>query len=277
MGDKPDPIASVGGDTPHPAWSMDLSSMAFEHRCRVCSLSMWNMPLFLKIHSMVIVDGISKQAATKWVGKEIEEWNKNNPDQKKQTMSDAAVANHFKHHVPAPLAINAQVKKSLTLHDKGQVPFPPQVQKALESMNETVETKNLNELQKFHSLVDKVAERFEQLDKQIGSKTLTVENVAMFRALAELLGKLRKDSMTMRNQERMLTSAVTSALDTYSIGALQGVLKSFEILFQDYRKHFVDPAVADQFAIKLRSELAHNMIASAKVALDAIRQQLKTS
>lgn len=269
--------SSVGGHSPHAGYAIDLTSMAFQKLCKICQLSVWSMPLFLKVHEIVILEGLSKKAACTYVNTEIVAWNKANPTDKKTSISDAAVATHFKNHVPAPLSMNGQIKNSITLHDQGQVPYPPQLEKALKNMNNSVEVQNLDEFQKYHVLVEKVSTRFDQLDKQIGTKGLTVENVMMFRALADLLGKLRKDSMLMRNQERMLTAAVTSALDTYSIGALQGILKSMDQLFIDYKMFFTDPMMADQFMGKLREQLAQNMIASAKVALDAIRQQLKTS
>jgi hypothetical protein len=258
---------------------IDLTGMKMDKRCKVCVMHDWNMELFLKVHELRLVDNHSNQAVQKYANTEISEFNKTAGKGKGQTfLSDSSVSNHFSKHVPAPLAINAQIKTALQGSQYGQEAFPPKAEKALKKMEATVEQQNLDELQKFSTLVDRVALRFDQLDQNIPADgVLTMEHVASFRALAELLGRMRKDMIQLRNQDKILQTALTSVLDTFSLGATEAVLKGITLLMSDYSSQFKDPHTAEVLGAKLRELLGTSMIASAKTALQAVRQQLKTA
>jgi hypothetical protein len=257
---------------------IDLSGMKMDKRCKVCVMQIWNMQLFLEIHELRIMKGFSNQAIQKFVNTEISEWNKKNPSNGQVFLSDTSVSNHFSKHVPAHHTLNAKIKEGLMQHPFAKEPFPPGVEKALAKMEETVEQANMDELTKFYKLVNRVAERFEQMDDNIAkSGKLSMEDVASFRALAELLGKLHKDMIQLRNQDKILTTALTSVLDTFSIGATEAVLKGIDSLITEFEPQFKDPIMAKVLSSKLSSLLGTSMIASAKTALQVVRQSMKTA
>jgi hypothetical protein len=256
---------------------LDLSGMKMDKRCKVCMLSVWNMQLFLRVHEMRILDGHSNQGVQKFVNNEISEWNKQNPKAGQTFISDTSLNNHFSKHVLAQHAINAQIKQGLT-NTHSKEPFPPGVEKALMKMEATVEQQNLDQLQSFYLLVQRVAKRFEQLDENISKEgKLLMEDVASFRALAELLGRFHKDLIQLRNQDKILQQALTSVLDTFSIGATEAVLKGIEFLLTEFEPHFKDPIQAQILKAKLGALLGTSMIASAKTALQVVRNQMKTA
>jgi len=254
-----------------------------DSRCKICFMTKWNMPLFLKVHELRF-GGLSNQNIQKYLDTEISAFNTLGVQEAKgkkfvprTKVSDSAIANHFKKHVPAPLAVNAEIKHAITPYSVTASPFPPKVENTLAAMQEKVDQDNLNDFQSFHSLVERVQARFDQVDKEIQEgKKMSMEEIAAFRAMAEILGRFRKDSIQLRNQDRMLQTALSSVMDTFSINALTEILKALDTLIMEFRPSFQDPLVADKLAAKFRQTLASVMIQSAKLAVNAVREQLKT-
>jgi|SRR5579872_4052411 len=259
----------------------NLTDAKLDKRCKLCRMSFWNQELFLKVHELRINGGYSSQKIQAFLNHEISEFNKTVKPQDQQTfISDSALANHFKMHIPTAHQVNAQIKQAITAVHKE--PLPILAEKAIKSYHQKADAENADEFKKFTKLVDQVARRFSQLEKQIdaqnkdGKKDLTSEQIMQFKALAELLGKFRKDTIQLRNQDRILQTALTSVMDTYSINALQNLLKSLDLLLSEFRLDFKNPAKADEFASKFRSSLGEIMISAARTALESVRNQLKT-
>jgi hypothetical protein len=255
---------------------IDLSGIKMDKRCKVCKMSIWNMQLFLAVHELRIVKGASAQQVQKFVNMEISDWNKMNPSNGQEFISDTSIGGHFSKHVPAQLALNAKIKQSLNGSQFAKEYFPPGTEKALTKMGDGVDQANLDEMGKFHTLVGKVSARFEQFDKALSTEgKLDPQEISAFKALAELLGKLHKDVIQLRNQDKILQTALTSVLDTFTINATEQLMGGIEMIIEDFQKEFKTPTQAAMCKAKLQTLLATSMITSAKSALATARQSMK--
>jgi hypothetical protein len=260
--------------------TVDLSGMKMAEDCKVCNMHIWNMSLFLRVHDLKIVKGWSNQAIQKVVNVEIAKHNKlpENKPKKNQVLyiSDSAFQTHFANHVSAPLALNGKIKSQIVGVLANKIPFPESVEDAINNIHATAEANNLDLMQSFHKLVDKVSKRFDQVEANI-AKTgkMSLDDIASFRVMADLLAKLMKDVIQLRNQDKILNDALSMVMDTFSMGALENILKSMDLLFEEYKQQFKDPAIAEELVSKLRAKLGEGMVASAKVALANVRQSMR--
>jgi len=76
-----------------------------------------------------------------------------------------------------------------------------------------------------------------------------------------------------------MSTAVSSCLDTYTVGALQAILKGLQLVTTDAKLkmmngHF-DSHSIDQMESTIKQIVSAAMTESAKIAIDTVRQQYK--
>lgn len=263
--------------------------MKSDLRCKVCQLTKWNQELFVQFHKKR-GQGYSIKQLHNWINKEIQIWNADHalPDQK-QFISDSALQNHLQKHTNTELTTQALVASKLELVKPAEQILPTNLEKEVVAAALDAE---VSDFQKFHALVEKVQLRVDQIDHQLSQLagttpsgkdvsnddvTALVSYLSAFRALADLLGRLRKDAILVRQQDTLLRKVVESVMTTYSTTAITELLKSVDGLILDYKAEFKNPVQVDSFSMKFRSELARVMTDSAKMALEAVKNEFKVA
>jgi hypothetical protein len=241
--------------------------MMKDMRCKICNLEKWNPTLYTQVHTQR-AKGFSIQVIFSWLNTEIQHWNAANPKDQKHAISDTSIQNHFAKHVPVELQTAAKVAPVLQLVTNTQSPNSNKLE-ALASAASVLDA-DLSDFQKYHALVETVEKRFQEINEGIDTATETETRIAFlnaFRSLADLLGRLRKDAIQVRQQDNLLSKAIESAMLTYSQTSITEMLKAVDKL-----------AGKDQELVaKMKEEIARILRDSAKVTIDAIKEQFKVA
>jgi len=256
----------------------DLKMIKSDYRCKVCQLAHWDWPMFVKIHEMRILEKKSFEALRLYVWERIDKYNSDPSNAiKRDKMSDTSFTGHFKNHVPASVEAASAIQKVLGTGN----------QNGADSGNMLVTTlqyalnANVDDFQAFHGIAERLLARFNQLDKQFGvDKPLEGKEVQEFKGIAESAAKLYEASIKMRNQERLMATAISSCLDVYTMGALQDILKGFDEIMLDIKSAIAkggagNPGMPAIIEHRFKTILANAMTGNAKVALDSVKLQFK--
>jgi len=257
-----------------------IASIKTQQNCRTCEIKDWDYTLFVKIHELRLTSGVSYQAIREYLWNEIDIYNANPEHTNKiEKISDSAIASHFKMHVPVfkteankiVKALKMVVPEAQSSEDKAKL------QSAFEASLAYVADANVNDFQKFQTVVDRLYARFKQFDKSKGlDKNLERPDMAEFRMIGESLARMFEASIKVRNQEKLLSTAVSTCLDTYTTGSLQAILKGFDGVIENLKQHpNLSPPQIEMLEKTLRVLVSDSMKHNAKVALDQVRQVYK--
>ena len=270
--------------------------MKADLRCKVCQLAKSKPELFEQLHEDRS-KGFTINQLFKWLTLEISKHNgsltSDLAGKKLPQISDTALQNHFQKHAPVSVTVASKVNTKLQLVKPAQEPVPTNMAAVVTPLLPPADAQGeLGDFQKFHDLVERVQLRMEQIDTQLNNligkekeaKEVVGDDVAAlvsylnaFRALADLLGRLRKDAIIVRQQDTMLRKVVESVMSTYSTTAIIEMLKSFDNMIIDYKGEFKTPSKGDAFSAKFRTELARVMTDSAKMALESVKNEFKVA
>jgi len=236
-------------------------------------MASWGWDLFVKVHVMRIEEGATIEKIRVFLWDEIALYN-NNPVNvtKRQAPSDTSLQGHFTKHVPVKYK-----GPSATTKDLGNV--TPAQAMLIGLLNQSTDA-HLEDFQKYHQLATRMQERFKQIDKELPtSGKIDSKDLADYRATAETVAKLLEACIKIRNQEKLMSTAVSSCLDTYTVGALQAILKGLQLVTTDAKLkmmngHF-DSHSIDQMESTIKQIVSAAMTESAKIAIDTVRQQYK--
>ena len=265
---------------------MDLPLLSKNSTCSICKISEWNSALFLRVHALVMRENYDYGAVAKWLCTEIESHNANcaAAEQQKKFVTRTQVATHFTQHVsiPANTAIARTVSKSLNPKGPTEMPFDPVVARRLQDLANhaaAVEVSDLDDFQRFHQVVNKMVLRFDSLDRLFDDPEVEVSKdlLSQYRSFGDSIGRMFAESIKLRQAEKLMHNALNSTLETFSLTALQGILKSVEKALAELRPHMRDPAKADLIFANLRDSIANSMTVSARNALDHLKTILRVA
>lgn len=266
---------------------MDLSTLKKHSKCKVCQVSEWSMKLFLRFHELAVEERFDYLALSKWLNAEISANNSMPGSEPHELVSKAIIQRHLARHVPfeeiaRTRSSTKKIAAAVALQaDPGRVtPFTPIVERKLQELAERADAMQVTELSdfhRFHHIIAQLEKRLAQLDERMDTVGLTKETLASYHAFSELVSKLLAESIKLRQQERLLQTALTSTIDCFSINALQGILKGIEKHAVALAPRLKDPSEAALLAAELREVVAQHMTSSARAALDQLKATLKVA
>jgi hypothetical protein len=255
---------------------LDVTQLYKDARCKVCKMSQTAQPLFLELHRRYILEGVATPTLHPWLNKEIEALNQRTApgDEGLPFVSTTGVNTHFQKHVSVAYVTQARMKRDTGDMTRKQ-PMDPEVAGPLREMANQARASVLDDLQRMATLSETVERRFYDLDKSLNVDGLSLDSAGGYAAFANGLAKIIEQVAKLRNQDKIVQAALTSCMDSFSLGALQMLMRGIDLLMNEYRPHFRDPAMADHFAYKLRELVGVAMTESAKSSLDQVRSQMK--
>ena len=264
---------------------MDLACLRKYTSCKVCTISEWNMDVFLQVHELALSQGYEPAAVAKWLNMEIEKSNAISAEtDQHEFVTRQQVAVHFTKHVPGSESAKSRIKQAID-PKRADGPFDPVVGRKIQELVDNahaVGVSDLDDFRRFHSTLAKMERRFHDLDRmfenEAGTPEMPAKDLVMaYKGFGDSVGRMLGESIKLRQQERLMHSAVTSTLDTFSIAALQGILKSIEKAMADLRPMMKEPSKADLIVAELREAIADSMSASARTALEHLKTIVKVA
>lgn len=258
---------------------LDLSKCRKHKDCKVCALGDWNIPVFLKVHDLALKEHYENSALAKWLNTEIERANAvAPPSEQREFVTKHQVTTHFSKHVPVVEIAKMQVAKA-TKDMSGKQPFDPIVERKLKDLTDhaaAIGVSDLDDFQRFHNTLRRMQARFEKLDRFFDDPNFVPEKdlLMSYRAFGDSVGKMLAESIKMRQQERLLQNAITSSLDTMSLGSLQSILKHVDRAAIELRPLLDDPEKANIVIATLREGVANSLSSNVKTALDHLKSIL---
>lgn len=261
--------------------SLDLSGCRKFTDCKVCRIAEWNIPLFIQLHDLSLRQHYEYAALTTWTNTEIERSNAISPPAEQyQFLTKQQLALHLTKHVPLDDIRRSKVARAAA-DTAGQAPLDPVVARKLKDLTEhaaAMGVSDLDDFQRFHSTLSRMEKRFNDLDKEFDNRPLPDKDLILaYKAFGDSVARMLSDSIKMRQQERILHNAITSTLDTMSMGALHDILKNVDRAFSELRPMISQAEKADLIVSILRDSVASSMSAGVKTALDHLKSILKVA
>lgn len=268
-------------------YKLDLSACRKHASCKVCTVGEWNIPMFLRLHELALREHYEYPALTKWANTEIERANSMAaPADQHAFITKQQLITHFTKHVPVEEIARAKVAKATT-NTVGQHPFDPVVERKLKELTDhaaAIGVSDLDDFQRFHTTLRRMQARFDDLDSlfdqkhEDGSRVLPDKDLLMaYKSFGDSVNRMLGESIKMRQHERLLQNAITSTLDTMSLGSLQSILKNVEHAFLELRPMMTAPEKADVIVAALRDSVAGSLSSGAKTALDHLKSILRVA
>lgn len=239
----------------------------------------WHPDLFLWVHKLVLINGVSVQRTVDLTNEQVERWNKESPDDQRPLFQLKAMLLHFNKHIPDnwnDLAKVMQARRNETgLVPRGSGETPPAMEKAIAKIGNEAHQAMVDDVGRIESVLGKVMSRFEQLDASIDdSNALTPEFIPGYVALAKLVTGGIESMVKLRNTDKLVAAALTHFADGFALEAMDIVIHEVDKLVIDLRKKGHGDA-ADLVAIRVRDIMVTALTRAARKALEAARVNMK--
>jgi hypothetical protein len=260
--------------------SLDLSSCRKYTNCKVCQIANWSIPTFIQLHKLAIQDRYDHLALQKWINKEIQLHNNQAPPADQyEFVTKSQLSTHLNQHVS--VLDTVKMKVDPVMSTKGVEPFDPIVGRKLQELAEQADAlgvSDLDDFQMYHATLRRMQKRFNELDRYFDVKNQVPDKdlLIAYKSFGDSVGKMLAESIKMRQQERILQSAVAAALDTMSMQSAQAILRVIDKAWQELRPH-ADSEKAELVRQRLHAEVAKNISSGARTALDHLKSMLKTA